>query len=67
MFGLGPMELVVVGMIGVLLFGNRIPGVARSIGQSIKEFKRGASEIETDVQQSAIADDRTEPAAQGVV
>ena len=62
-----PWRCFVAGLVGVLLFGNKIPGVARSIGQSIKEFRRGASEIETDVVHSTIADDRTEPQAQGVV
>lgn len=47
MFGLGPMELLIVGGIAVLLFGNRLPSVARSLGSSIVEFKKGMREIET--------------------
>jgi sec-independent protein translocase protein TatA len=42
MFGLGPMELVLIFGVIVLLFGaKKLPGLARGIGNSIKEFKRG--------------------------
>ena len=41
----GPMELGIIVVIGVLLFGTRIPKIARSIGSSIIEFKRGLSGI----------------------
>jgi len=44
MFGIGPMELSIIGVVAVLLFGNRLPGVARSIGQSFHELKRGLNE-----------------------
>ena len=41
MFGLGPMELLIVGVIAVLLFGNRLPEVGRSLGKGLVEFKKG--------------------------
>jgi sec-independent protein translocase protein TatA len=41
MFGLGPMELMIVGVVAVLLFGKRLPEVGRSMGKSIVEFKKG--------------------------
>ena len=45
MFGIGTMELVVIGVIFVLLFGaNKIPGIARSLGSSVNEFKKGMKE-----------------------
>lgn len=37
----GPWELVIILVIVFLLFGSRIPGVARSLGRSIVEFRRG--------------------------
>lgn len=37
----GPMEMVIVGMVVLLLFGNRLPSVMRSLGVGITEFKKG--------------------------
>ncbi len=40
MFGLGMTEVLVLCIIGLLLFGNRLPGVARSLGKSLTEFRK---------------------------
>lgn len=40
----GPVELLVVAGIILLLFGKRLPEVMGSLGRSIVEFKKGASE-----------------------
>ena len=37
----GPMEMVIIGILGLLLFGKRLPEVGRSLGKGIVEFKRG--------------------------
>lgn len=47
-FGVGPVELLIVGGVVLLLFGNRLPAVARSLGRSMVEFKKGVNEIEHD-------------------
>jgi len=41
MFGIGISELLIVSLIGLLLFGNRLPKVMRELGQGITEFRRG--------------------------
>lgn len=51
--GIGPMEMFVVGVIALLLFGKRLPEVARSVGKGIVEFKKGMSGIEDDVRTAA--------------
>jgi len=48
MFGIGTTEMIIVGVVAVLLFGSRLPKVARSVGQSIVEFKRGFLEVEAE-------------------
>ena len=47
-FGINPMEIAVIGGIVLLLFGNRLPGLMRSVGRSVVEFKKGVHEIERD-------------------
>ena len=34
-------EVILIVLLAVLLFGSRIPKLARSLGQGITEFKRG--------------------------
>ena len=45
MFGLGYQELLIILVIVLILFGaNRLPELARSLGSSVKEFKKGVNE-----------------------
>jgi len=46
MFGLSPFELVVVGVVALLLFGSKLPEVARSLGGSYRELRKGLSEFQ---------------------
>ena len=39
--GFGPWEIAAVLAVALLLFGNRVPSMARSLGSGIVEFKRG--------------------------
>ncbi len=39
----GPIELLIIGFVVLLIFGNRLPGVMRSLGKSVIEFKKGLS------------------------
>lgn len=52
-FGIpGGMELAVILLIAVLLFGaNKIPKLARSTGQAMGEFQRGRTEIEQELEE----------------
>ena len=48
-FDLGPGSLVIIGVIAVLLFGERLPEVARSVGKWFMEFKKEVRGFETDI------------------
>lgn len=37
----GPMEMMVIFVVAVILFGGRLPEVGRSLGRSLVEFKKG--------------------------
>ena len=50
MFGIGFGELLVVLVIALLLFGNRLPGVARSLGKTVQEFRKEASDLQKEVE-----------------
>jgi len=52
MFGVGPPEMIIVGIIALLLFGKRLPEVARSLGKGITEFKKGMNGIEDELHSS---------------
>lgn len=46
MFGrLGPVELILILIIALVIFGpSKLPQIGRSLGEAIKEFKKGTSE-----------------------
>ncbi len=53
-FGMpGPMEMLIIGIIVLLLFGNRLPSTMRSLGRGIVEFKKGVQGIEDEVDKAS--------------
>jgi sec-independent protein translocase protein TatA len=49
MFGMSWHEMMIVGVIAILLFGKRLPEVAKSLGNTYREFKRGLSDFHSQV------------------
>ena len=49
----GGAEWIVILIVGLLLFGRRLPEVARSLGKSIVEFKKGIKDVHDDIEESS--------------
>jgi len=45
-----PTHLLVIGIIAILLFGKRLPDIARSLGKSMAELKKGLKGLEDENQ-----------------
>ena len=55
-FGLpGGTEIIVIGIIALLLFGARLPKVAKSMGKSIVEFKKGIKGVQDEIEDASDA------------
>ncbi|MCG8471483.1 MAG: twin-arginine translocase TatA/TatE family subunit [Desulfobacterales bacterium] len=49
MFGLGPMELTIILIIILIIFGaGRLPEIGSGIGKGIRNFKKSVSETENE-------------------
>ena len=51
----GPWGLIVILILALLIFGKRLPDVAKSLGKGIVEFKKGVRGIEDEVENSVSA------------
>jgi len=50
MFTLTGAQIIILLIIGVLLFGRRLPEIGRSLGKSIVEFKKGMKGLEEEIE-----------------
>jgi len=58
-FGMpGGIEWVIIGAIGLLLFGRRLPEVGRGLGRSIVEFRRGIKGLEDEIDEESSKDSK---------
>ncbi len=59
---LGTQEILLLLVVGVLLFGRRLPEVGRYLGKGIVEFKKGLKGLEDEVEtHTSVA--RSEPSS----
>ena len=62
-FNLGAQEMVILLIIGVLLFGRKLPEVGRYLGKGIVEFKKGVSGLEDEFTNAGTTSPTQSPAA----
>jgi sec-independent protein translocase protein TatA len=53
-FALGVQEILILSLLGVLLFGNKMPTVGRDMARAILAFKEGLRGVEHDVETTAV-------------
>ena len=49
---LSPQHILLALVIGLLLFGRKLPEMGRSIGKTFKEFQKGMNGLEADLDQT---------------
>jgi TatA/E family protein of Tat protein translocase len=49
MFGLGTAEILVLLVLALVLFGNRLPDLARWMGRTLVEFRKEANNLSEDL------------------
>ena len=53
--GIGIQEIVIILIVGLLVFGaTRLPKIARSLGQGIKEFKKTVKDLDDDSEENTV-------------
>lgn len=57
--GMGVGEIAVIGIVAVLLYGKRLPDVAKDFGKQYHQFKKGLLEIQSEMSKATSEVDRT--------
>jgi len=61
MFGLGTPEIMIIALLAILFFGaGALPKLARSIGESKKEFEKGVKEGAQENEEKEVEDKNKE-------
>jgi len=48
-FGIGVTEMILLAIVAVMLFGGRLPEVAKQLGESYVQFRRGLDDIKSSI------------------
>jgi sec-independent protein translocase protein TatA len=58
MFGLSFQEMLIVGIIAIVLFGKKLPEVAKTLGQQYAKFRKSLNDLQAQVNLHEIYDPR---------
>ncbi|MFM1904642.1 MAG: hypothetical protein RLZZ440_2542 [Planctomycetota bacterium] len=61
MFGLGPLEIVVIAAIAVMIYGKRLPEVGRTVGKTTGQLRRQWQEMSREFELAASLDSQPAP------
>ena len=61
MFGLGPLEIVVIAAIAVMIYGKRLPEVGRTAGKTIGQLRRQWQDMSREFELAASLDGQPAP------
>ena len=55
---LGIWELLIIAVVAILIFGpRRLPEMAKGIGQSVREFRKGLKDMKEEFEKSSLEED----------
>ncbi|MHC5039290.1 MAG: Sec-independent protein translocase subunit TatA/TatB [Planctomycetota bacterium] len=60
--GIGVLEILVILLVALIVFGHRLPDVAKSLGKGYLEFRRGLRVLENEIEIADIDVEVTESA-----
>lgn len=61
MFGLGPLEIVVIAAIAVMIYGKRLPEVGRTVGKTMGQLRRQWQDMSREFELAASLDSQPSP------
>jgi sec-independent protein translocase protein TatA len=64
--GFSPSHMFIVAIVALLLFGDRLPSVMRSLGKGVQEFKKGMRGIEDQFSAAMKEPEKTQPSYRAV-
>ena len=58
MFGIGPQEIVIIGLLALVVFGpGKLPSMARDLGRFVNEARRPLDELKSELDSGKDRDD----------
>ena len=62
MFGIGPMELVIILVLALIIFGpGKLPDVGKALGKALGEFKNASKGLQDDITNAGELEKKDEP------